>query len=417
MDAADGAPAPAAVRLLGGRYEVGAVIGRGGMGEVRAGLDRRLDRAVAIKLLRPDMAHQPDVRHRFEDEARLAARLAHPNVVAVFDTGEEAGVPYLVMERLSGRTLADEIEAGPMDCDAVRIAGLQILDALRAAHAAGLVHRDVKPGNVLVCTPGWWKVGDFGIAKSLDVSDQTLTVAGVVLGTPAYLAPERLRGGPATVASDLYATGVVLYEALAGRRPIDEDVPLAARPTATPTELSDVRRDVPLSLATVVMRAIASDPARRYATAAEMAEALRPSSSPTAGAETVAGAGRPSATTTRVVNPTILPTVRVPPIRRTPAAGEAPSSTRPRRDPRRRTRVITIVVAAVLVAAIIAVAMAVVDRATSTATPPPTSTTPSTTALPSASGVAGSDLTSAPPATDSTTIAAGGKHGHGRKAG
>jgi len=400
MDAADGAPAPAAVRLLGGRYEVGAVIGRGGMGEVRAGVDRRLGRAVAIKLLRADMAHQPAVRQRFEDEARLAARLAHPNVVAVFDTGEEAGVPYLVMERLSGHTLADEIEAGPLDCDAVRSAGLQILDALRAAHAAGLVHRDVKPGNVLVCTPGWWKVGDFGIAKSLDVSDPTLTVAGVVLGTPAYLAPERLRGGPATIASDLYATGVVLYEALAGRRPLDEDVPLVARPTATPIDLTDLRPDVPSSLATVVMRAIAPDPAQRYSSAAEMAKALRPSSTVTA---------------TRVVTPTINPTERVPPVRWTPPAGEGLSSARPRRDPRRRTGILTIAVAAVLVAAIIAVAMAVVDHATSTATPPPTTTSPATTAVPSASGtVANSPLTSAPAATDPTTIAAGGKHGHGK---
>jgi serine/threonine protein kinase len=415
MDAADGAPAPPAVRVLAGRYEVGAVIGRGGMGEVRAGLDRRLDRAVAIKLLRADMAHQPEVRQRFEDEARLAARLAHPNVVAVFDTGEEAGVPYLVMERLPGRTLADEIEAGPLDCDAVRTAGLQILDALKAAHAAGLVHRDVKPGNVLVCEPGWWKVGDFGIAKSLDVSDPTLTVAGVVLGTPAYLAPERLRGGPATVASDLYATGVVLYEALAGCRPVGEDVPLAARPTATPTELTDVRPDVPSSLANVVMRAIASDPAQRYATADEMANALRLSSGAISGAETVALAGRPSASTTRVT-PTISPTVQVPSFRWTPPPGDD-LSFNPRRNARRRTGVITIAVAAVLVAAIVAVAMAVVDNATSTATPPPTTATPSTTALPSPPGGAGSGLTSVPPPPDSTTIAAGGKHGHAHKAG
>jgi serine/threonine-protein kinase len=215
------------------------------------------------------------------------------------------------------------------------------------------------------------------------------------------------------VASDLYATGVVLYEALAGRRPVDEDVPFAARPTATPTELTDLRPDVPPSLATVVMRAIASDPAERYATAAEMATALRSPS----GANSVAVAGRPSATATLVVTATSNPTVRVPPIRWTPAAGEALPSTHRRRDPRPRMVILTIAVAALLVAAIIAVAMAVVDHATSTATSPPTTpaTTPATTAVPSASGaVAGSPPTSAPAATDSTTIAAGAKRGHGK---
>src|ERR1700730_3693546 len=190
MDPANGRPEPLDL-LAGGRYEVAEVIGTGGMGEVRAGRDLRLGRDVAIKLLRADMASQPAIRERFEHEARLAARLLHPHVVAVFDSGEEAGVPYLVMERLSGRTLADEIASGPLDCEVVRVIGIQILDALDAAHTANLVHRDVKPGNVLVATPGSWKVGDFGIAKSLEASDPSLTVLGMIIGTPAYLAPER----------------------------------------------------------------------------------------------------------------------------------------------------------------------------------------------------------------------------------
>jgi serine/threonine protein kinase len=274
MNPEEGMPSTSPI-LIADRYELGETIGRGAMGEVHAGRDLRLGRDVAIKVLRADMAGQPSVRQRFEAEARLAARLLHPNVVAVFDCGEHAGVPYVVMERLSGRTLADDIAAGPLDSALVRTIGVQILDALGAAHAAGVVHRDVKPGNVLAATPGCWKVGDFGIAKSLEVSDPTLTVAGMVIGTPAYLAPERLAGGPATVSSDLYAAGVVLYEALTGRRPVKEGAPVAALAAATPTPLHELRPDVPMALAQIVMRAIARDPTARFDSAHAMAEALR----------------------------------------------------------------------------------------------------------------------------------------------
>ncbi|MHB1787306.1 MAG: serine/threonine-protein kinase, partial [Acidimicrobiales bacterium] len=272
-------PPPLGFEMLAGRYEVGGVLGRGGMGEVRAGLDQRLGRPVAIKILRADMAHDPVIRQRFEEEGRMAARLVHPHVVAVFDTGEEHRVPYLVMERLSGRTLADTIVAagagGPLDVGEVRDMGAQVLDALAAAHAAGMVHRDVKPGNVMAAGPGTWKVGDFGIAKSLEVSAQNHTTTGLIIGTLAYLAPERLAGGPASVSSDIYSAGVVLYEALTGRRPVEEGAPVHALLTAVPVPIAVLRPDVPAELAEVVARAMERDPHARFATAADMAGALR----------------------------------------------------------------------------------------------------------------------------------------------
>src|SRR5436190_16841542 len=186
------------------------------MADVYDALDLRLDRPVAVKVLRPQMAANPDVRRRFEAEARAAARLSHPNVVSVFDTGED-GMPFIVMERLPGETLADRIGRGSVDPDWLKRVAGDILLALQAAHAAGIVHRDVKPGNVLIAANGCAKVADFGIAKSMEAlpgADHTAT--NMLVGTPAYLAPERIDGRPATAQSDLYSVGVLLYEALAG---------------------------------------------------------------------------------------------------------------------------------------------------------------------------------------------------------
>jgi serine/threonine-protein kinase len=221
------------------------------------------------------LAADPDTRRRFESEARLAARLVHPNVVAVFDSGESDGIPFLVMERLPGRTLADAIAQGPVDPDEARAIGAQVLDALAAAHAAGMVHRDVKPGNVLATGSGVWKVADFGIAKSLEVADGDATVTGIVMGTPAYLAPERVAGGQATVATDIYAAGVLLYEALCGRRPVEAGAPPAALLAPDPTPISELCPQVPPDLAATVSRAMAINPHDRFPDAASMALALR----------------------------------------------------------------------------------------------------------------------------------------------
>ena len=189
--------------LIAGRYELGEPIGRGGMGEVHAAWDRRLERPVAVKTLRADVAAQPAARRRFESEARSAARLVHPNVVSVYDSGEDAGIPFMVMELLPGRSLRDEIAVGPMALHDVRSLAAQVLGALGAAHAAGIVHRDIKPGNILMTDDGRWKVGDFGIAKSVQMDGGDETATGMVLGTPAYLPPERLFGGEATPGGDL----------------------------------------------------------------------------------------------------------------------------------------------------------------------------------------------------------------------
>ena len=262
---------------IAGRYERRELIGRGGMGDVHAGWDRRLERPVAIKTLRADVAAELSARRRFESEARSAARLVHPNVVAVYDSGEYRGIPFMVMELLSGRSLKDEISAGPMDVRSVQSLASQVLSALGAAHSAGIVHRDIKPANILAAGDDHWKVGDFGIAKSVQVHGSEETVTGLVLGTPAYLAPERLFGGDATPAGDLYSLGVILYEALAGRRPFQADSPegwAAAISTQTAEPLRDIRPDVPPAMASSIDRSIARHPAARFASAAEMAGAM-----------------------------------------------------------------------------------------------------------------------------------------------
>jgi eukaryotic-like serine/threonine-protein kinase len=246
------------------------------MGEVRAGNDVRLGRSVAIKTLRRDLAEVDGVRRRFETEARAAATLAHPNVVAVFDIDEDDGVPFLVMEQLPGDSLADEIGRGPLSVKAARELGMQVLAALQAAHEARLVHRDVKPSNVLRASDGTWKVADFGIAKSTEAVSE-LTATGTVLGTPAYMAPERLEGHEATPASDLYSVGVVLYESVSGRRPFVADTPVALAyliQTAEARPLRDLAPSADVGLVEVVAGAMHKDPSQRFNSAAEMRAAL-----------------------------------------------------------------------------------------------------------------------------------------------
>ncbi len=264
--------------FIGGRYRVGPVIGRGGMAEVRAGCDTRLDRPVAIKLLRADIGHQPEVRRRFESEARLAARLLHPNVVTVFDSGEHGPCPYIVMEQLRGWTLRDQLQGGPLPVPAVGVLALEVLAALAAAHDAGILHRDVKPSNILVGASGQWKVADFGIAKLAELPGADDTVSGVLMGTPAYLAPERFFGAPATVEADLYAVGAVLYEALTGRKPVEAgDAPgawPAVAATTPPAPLRSLRPDVDPDLAAVTERCLAKDPGQRFPSAAEASAGL-----------------------------------------------------------------------------------------------------------------------------------------------
>jgi serine/threonine protein kinase len=263
-----------APEVLGGRYELRGVLGRGGMAEVRDGWDIRLNRPVAVKLLHPMFTTQPDDRMRFEVEARAAAALNHPNIVSVHDSGEHDGTPYIVMERLSGHTLADEIARGPMPQPQVRSILGDVLSALAAAHSAGILHRDIKPANILLSASGDAKLADFGIAKSAGTAH---TLTGQIVGTMAYLSADRIAGRPASAADDLYAVGVVGYEALTGRRAFPQDsLAELARAVAedTPPPLATLRPDVDLALASVIGRAMARDPAWRFGGADEMRAAL-----------------------------------------------------------------------------------------------------------------------------------------------
>lgn len=366
-----GIPGPVIVEhpeLIAGRYRIGEPLGSGGMGTVYAGHDLRLDRDVAVKVLRDELARDPSFRRRFEREARSAARVSHPCAVAVFDSGEDdAHDTFIVMERMSGRTLVDELRGGLLDEPRLREVAAAVLAALAAAHAVGIVHRDVKPGNVLVGDAGTLKVGDFGIATSLDASD---TTTGVPLGTPAYTAPERLRGLPATPRSDLYSVGVVLYEAATGVRPFTGDGALAvaeAVVAGSHRNLRERRPDLSPVFVAAVERALAPDPADRFADADEMRAALD-----AAPARVSAGATAPlraRAGETAVLSP---------PARATPGADAAPRrSTRPRLD---RRNAVTAGAAAVLVVLAIALGLLVTDNGDAHA-PSPAPTTAATPAV------------------------------------
>jgi len=266
------------LELLAGRYELGPLLGQGGMAEVFEANDLRLGRKVAVKILRPALGSDPGVRERFEKEARTAARLSHPNVVGIIDTGEDDGIAFIIMERLDGTTLADELRSGPLSEARVRSVGLQVLAALEAAHSAGIVHRDIKPANVLTCPDGRVKVADFGIATAADEA-QAITGTGLLIGTPAYLAPERLQGAAASPAADLYSLGSVLYQCLTGRRPFEGASTLelisAVRERA-PEPIHALRPGVDPALVAVVEAALSKEPEDRPASAAEMARLLDP---------------------------------------------------------------------------------------------------------------------------------------------
>jgi hypothetical protein len=281
--------------VLGGRYRLGEEIAVGGSARVVAAVDERLSRRVAAKLVdvRAVEASDPAARQRFLREARTAAGFSHPHAVAVFDAGEDAGVLFLVMELVDGPSLARLLAGGPLAVDrAVRIAS-QVLAALEAAHLSGVVHRDVKPANVLLTASGDAKLADFGIAKRFDDLTDSVTRTGFVVGTPRYLAPEQALGQPLTPATDVYAVGVLLYEMLTGEAPYHGATPAEtalAHHVAPVPDLMARRPDVPPGVAAVVARALAKDPRERYASAGAMATALQ--RSPTDTQVMPAGAAR-----------------------------------------------------------------------------------------------------------------------------
>ena len=270
------------VNPFAGRYELGRVLGAGGTAKVYEAHDLRLDRQVAVKLV-PAAPAEPELRQRFVREARSAAAFTHPNAVALFDAGESDGYLYLVMELVDGQSLADRLATdGPLEPATAGNITAGVLAALAAAHAVGIVHRDVKPGNILLGANGTVKLADFGIAKRHDGDD--VTVIGEIVGTPKYLAPELLDGEPATPSSDVYATGVVLFEMLAGHPPFDANTPLATalahRDRPVPN-LSSLRPDAPANLTGAANTAMAKDRAHRFASAAAMRAAVLGTPQPT----------------------------------------------------------------------------------------------------------------------------------------
>lgn len=277
------------VRVLNARYEIQSRLGDGGMATVFGGTDRVLGRRVAIKVLSPHYARDRKAVERFRREAQAAAGLNHPNVVSVFDTGSDDGVHYIVMEHVEGRTLADVIgEEGALPPGSAATIAVDVCRALASAHEKGMVHRDVKPGNVLLASDGGVKVTDFGIARV--ASGEPLTVTGSVMGTASYLSPEQARGGEVDERSDVYSLGCVLYEMLTGAPPFDGETPLAIaykHVEEDPVPPSSVNPGVPSELEAVVRKAMSKDPADRFASAAEMARDLR-EAAPTAPLEPAA---------------------------------------------------------------------------------------------------------------------------------
>ena len=265
-------------RLLGGRYELDGVVGRGGMAEVYRARDIRLDRIVAIKTLRTDLARDQIFQARFRREAQSAASLNHPSIVAVYDTGEDMAtgvpVPYIVMEYVDGRTVRDLLQEGHRLLPERSIEIIDgVLRALDYSHQAGIVHRDIKPGNVMVTRNGDVKVMDFGIARAMSDAQATMTQTAQVIGTAQYLSPEQARGERVDSRSDLYSTGCLLYELLTGRPPFTGDSPVAIayqHVRENPVPPSRVDPDVPPWADAIVLKAMAKSPADRYQTAADM---------------------------------------------------------------------------------------------------------------------------------------------------
>jgi Protein kinase domain len=381
--------------LIGGRYRLGGLLGEGGMARVFDAFDERLERPAAVKILRAETRALPGMRARFQQEALIAARLLHPHIVAVLDFGEDHASSFLVMERLPGTTLRDEIVArGPLSTQRVMLVVTETLAALAAAHSRGVLHRDIKPSNILLQQDGHTKIADFGIAKSFDIRPNAvppaddMTMTGVVLGTPGYLAPERRSAHPATVQSDLYAVGAVMVEALTGQR---------LGPGVVPTDR------LPSPFGSVACRALADDPRHRFASATEMLHALR------APASGMPQAGRPPRSAS------VAPTVPLRPATHT-AVHTAPAPLQPRRQ-RARVRRRRLALAAVALLALGIAGFLFIEQ---DAKPPPTNpvathhpTSPQTRALTRPSTTPTTDAEGSAIAALATSLADGGFPGDG----
>ena len=351
------------------------------MATVHRARDTQLERAVAVKLMRPDLAEDSIFEARFVNEARNAAAISHPNVVTVLGFGLDGPGPYLVMELVEGGDLASLIaREGHLSPHRAASIAAGVASALHAAHGKSIVHRDVKPGNILLANDGHPRVADFGIARA--TGEQSLTGTGTSLGSVDYFSPEQARGEPATAASDIYALGVVLYEMLTGSRPFSGETEYAiavARVGAAPPDPRAVRPEIPKPLAAVVQRAMAIDPAARFGSAAEMARPLKtwlsrhpvPDAAPVpasavaaapakpprkaasrkkAAAVIAAAAAAPAVTQAAPVTASAPPADTIPVVAAAPPAAEPVPATSDR--PRRRSPLLLVAAATVLLAVI-----------------------------------------------------------------
>ncbi|MGI8825396.1 MAG: protein kinase domain-containing protein [Chloroflexota bacterium] len=308
--------------VLNGRYRLQEPLGEGGMAIVYRAVDARLGRTVAVKVLSSQYARDEPFLARFQQEAEFAASLgSHPNIVAIYDVGQDDASHYIVMELVEGRNLKELIrERTAFSVDEAFSIGRQVASALDFAHKRGLIHRDIKPQNILVTPEGVAKVTDFGIAQSASATQ--LTRAGMVIGTVHYFSPEQAQGKTAGPSSDIYSLGVILYEMLTGHLPFDAETPIGVAMQhlhSTPPSPWDYRPDLPAPAVSIVMRALEKDPANRYRDAAELAAALSSVPGPSAGGTTT-------------LNPIVTP----PPQRTSVYRAVEPPARHVEEEPRRR---------------------------------------------------------------------------------
>jgi serine/threonine protein kinase/tetratricopeptide (TPR) repeat protein len=275
--------------ILAGRYEILQLLGRGGMGAVYKARDTELDRVVALKLIRPELAKNPEILRRFKHELILARQVTHKNVIRIFDLGQSDGIKFITMDFVDGQDLRSLLqERGKLEPEQAARIMLQICRALEAAHSEGVIHRDLKPQNIMLDTSGRVYVMDFGIARSAYLPGMTQT--GALIGTPEYMSPEQARGGKLTQQSDIFSLGVIFYELLTGKSPYHSDTPLATlwkrmQEKATPPVVADPT--LPQALSDIVVKALEIEPEKRFASAGEMAQQLEIWLGPSAGSSTI----------------------------------------------------------------------------------------------------------------------------------